>query len=320
MRSVWMAVAVVVGVVVGGLMAGCGSGGNGAGTQANAGGKVVVVSTIFPYFDAVRAIGGDKVDARILVPPMASPHEYEPSMQNKLDVSNAKLVVKNGLGLDDQFDKLYAGTGAKVLDISKALPAGTVLDLKEVSLGDTAAEKAQENAEANVQNPHIWLDPHVQMAAAEQIKESLEQIDPADKATFETNAAKYQDSLKQLDDDYKAAVPTFKTKEFIGFHSAYEYLARRYGLKQVASIEEVPEAGLNLAQAQKIINLIKADHIKYVALEPGLNPRSVDLITRETGVGTIVLQPIEEYNSINDTYVGLMRENLEALKKVLGGS
>jgi hypothetical protein len=35
-------------------------------------------------------------------------------------------------------------------------------------------------------------------------------------------------------------------------------------------------------------------------------------------VGTIVLQPIEEYNSINDTYVGLMRENLEALKKVLG--
>jgi zinc transport system substrate-binding protein len=156
----------------------------------------------------------------------------------------------------------------------------------------------------------------VQIAAAEKIRDALEEVDAADKATFESNAKAYIDSIKALDAEFKAETEKFKTKEFIGFHSAYQYLARRYGLQQIASIEEVPDAGLTVAQAEKVIKLIQEKKIKYIAMETAL-VTNINIIKNRTGVQTITLQPLETYDDLQDTYVSLMRKNLEELKKAL---
>ena len=125
---------------------------------------------------------------------------------------------------------------------------------------------------------------------------------PPTKQPFEANSTQYIGTLKKLDTDFAAAAATFKTKDFIGFHSAYEYLAHRYGLQQVASIEEVPGTGLSPAQAQKIITLIKADHIHYIAVESAFPESATKIIEKETGVKTIILQPLETYDDVNASY------------------
>jgi zinc/manganese transport system substrate-binding protein len=167
-------------------------------------------------------------------------------------------------------------------------------------------------------NPHIWLDPLIQINAANRIRDALITLDPADKATFEANAAKYDADLQKLHADFKTACAAFPKKEFIGFHSAYAYLARRYGLRQVASLEEVPEQGLSRAQIDRVIALIKDQHITVLFTEDAFPVQAANEIATATRVQLGVLQPLETYTSLKDTYVSLMRKNLEELTRTLG--
>jgi len=288
-------------------------------TGASSSAKPVVLCTIFSYFDAARAIAGDKLDVQILLPPSASPHEYETSARDKKTADAAALYIKNGLGLDDHYDKLIDTSKTKILNISEKIPKDELLMTQEVSLDQPGMAPRKEEEDESAGNPHIWLDPHIQISAAEAIRDALIQLDPTDKDAFDANATKYIDTLKKLDADFAAAVATFKTKDFIGFHSAYEYLAHRYGLHQVASIEEVPGTGLSPAQAQKIINLIKTDHIHYIAIESAFPESATKIIESETGVKTIILQPLETYDDANASYDSYMRDNLKALQTALNG-
>lgn len=298
-------------LVLAGALSGCGSA-----TAVSSGGKPVVLCSIFAYYDAARAIGGDKVEARILVPAGASPHEYESTPEDKKTAYKAKLYFKNGMDLDDRYDTLFDGSAAKVVCISDRIPKDMLLSSKELSL-DEATGTGGATASAAL-NPHIWLDPQIQMKAAEIIRDALIEVDPADKAVFEQNAAGYLAGLTKLDADFKAAMATVKTRDFIGFHSAYEYLARRYGLRQIASIEELP-GEISVAQTKKIIQLIQQRHIQYIAVETALSGNATKLIEQETGAKEIVLQPLETYDNLNDTYDKYMRQNMEALQTALGG-
>jgi zinc/manganese transport system substrate-binding protein len=293
----------------------------GCGQWSGAVGKPVALCTIFAYYDAARAIAqGTSVEVILPLPANVSPHEFEASPADKVDAARTRLYVKNGLMLDDRFDKLVDRTGAVTLTIASKVPKDLLLQTEEVSLGTApaAGHGHDHDHDHGTGNPHIWLDPMIQIKAAEAIRDGMIALAPGDKTTLEKNAADYIAEITQLDADFKAAAAGFKTKEFIGFHSAYDYLAHRYGLRQIASIEELPGEGLNPAQMQKIVGLIKARNIKYVAIETGLSDASMSRIKELTGVQTITLEPLETYNKKDDTYVSLMRRNLESLKTVLG--
>jgi zinc transport system substrate-binding protein len=286
------------------------------GSQATDSGKPLVLCTIFSYYDAARAIAGDKLAVQILLPVNQSPHEYQPTMDDKVTASHAKLFIMNGLGLDDRLAALLTDSSAKKLVIGDLIPKTQLLHTEEVSLGETPSH--EEEAQT-LGNPHVWLDPAIQIKAAELIRDAFVDLDPADKSTFQANADKYIADVQALDRQFTEAVKSFKTRDFIGFHSAYEYLAHRYGLHQVASIEEIPGAGLSLAQIQKILDIIKSSHIRYIAVETALSGKAADKIKEEGHVDTIVLQPLETYDNPNDTYVSLMKQNLDSLKTALGG-
>ncbi len=170
-------------------------------------------------------------------------------------------------------------------------------------------------------NPHIWLDPMVQTRGRPERAHAtpFPEIDPGDKISFQVNARTYMADVSRMNQEFMDQAKLFKTKDFIGFHSAYAYLAHRYGLRQIASVEELPGSGLSPAQLAKIIHLIEDHHIKYIAIESGLAPQGIAKIQAETGVHTITLQPLETYDSLNDSYVSLMRANLLALRTALGG-
>ena len=289
-------------------------------------GKPVVLCSIFAYYDAARAIGADKFDVRVLMPVAKSPHEYETTVGDKITASQAALYVKNGMGLDDRFDKLFDGSKAQVVTISDAIPKNLLLQTEETSLDEGDAHAGAGHAHGGEHtpggsylNPHIWLDPEVQMKAAEIIRDAMIRLDPADTAALERNAAQYISELKKLDADFRAQAATFKTRDFIGFHSAYDYMAHRYGLRQIAAIEELPGSDITVAQTDKLIRLIKDKGIKYIAVESAFSANSAKLIERETGAREIILQPLETYDDARDTYVGYMRKNLETLKTALGG-
>ncbi len=313
---VQVVILLVIAVVILLTLSGCGENGPQKSTKVNA------VATIFAYYDALRSIGGDDVNSIIILPPGQSPHEFEPTVKDKAVAEGAKLIIKNGLNIDNWIDKLDAdNTQATVINMSDVIKKEGIQPLQtaEVSVTDAtqAATQKKEEEDTSAGNPHIWLDPRVQAMAATAIREALIKLDPAHKDGYTQRATAYLEQLRQLDKDFQDAAAHFKQKNFIGFHSAYAYLARRYGLNQVAAIEELPGEGPSIAQIANIIKLIKADSITVIFTENALPAKAADMIIRETGVKTGVLQPLETYDDEKQTYVSLMHENLESLKKAL---
>lgn len=123
--------------------------------------------------------------------------------------------------------------------------------------------------------------------------------------------------IRRLDDEYRKATATFKYKEFIGFHSAYDYLARPYGLKQAAALQEIGTGGMSPERVRQVVELIKSHHIPVVFSETAFDAKQAEIVVQQTGVKMGTLQPLETYDNLDDTYVGLMRENLEQLKKAM---
>ncbi len=282
--------------------------------------RPTAVATIFAYYDALRTIGGADVDSVILLPARQTPHDYEPTVKDRATVARANLIVKNGLGIDPWVDGLREGNqSAVVVDIGQVVQAKGIQPLKTEETSVTPAAESQPAAKEDVSagNPHIWLDPRVQAMAAEAIRDALVKIDPAHKTGYQKRAKAYLDDLSKLDKEFAKATRQFKQRDFIGFHSAYAYLANRYGLDQVAAIEELPDQGPSLAQQANIIKLIRDKHIKVIFAETALPARAADRIIAETGVKTGILQPLETYDRPDQTYVSLMRENLKALKDAL---
>jgi zinc transport system substrate-binding protein len=288
-----------------------------AGTASS---KPVAVATIFAYYDALRAIGDGDVQAVILLPPRQSPHSYQPTIQDRAAVAQAALFIKNGLSIDPWADKLTSeNRSAVVLEIAQILKAKglSTVQTEEVSVTPASQAASAESEDVSAGNPHIWLDPRVQMAAAEAVRDALIRIDPAHGANYTARADRYLAELRKLDSDFAAAARQFKQREFIGFHSAYAYLANRYGLHQVAAVEELPGEGPSLAQQANIIRLIKDKGIHVIFMESAFPAQAARRIVAETGVKTGILQPLETYDSPDETYVSLMRQNLKALQEVL---
>jgi zinc transport system substrate-binding protein len=263
-------------------------------------GKPRVIATIFPYYDIVRAVGGDKIHAEILLDPNAEVHEYQASPADKRRIDAAKLIVKNGLGLDDW--QVLKDAKADVLVIGDGVGTG---------LGPTSAPQT------GVVNPHVWLDPVKQMQATLLVRDALIKMDPANQSTYEANAEKYRAEIASLDKDFAAAAAGFHKKTFIGFHEAYAYLATRYGLDEIASLEEADRGGLTPAQVANVKDLIEQKKATVLFAEDELSKQMIENIVKQTGAVTGILLPLEKYQNADDTYVKLMRQNLKVMRDTM---
>ena len=275
------------------MLAACGGG-------APDNGKPKVIATIFPYYDIVRAVGGDKIEAEILLDPNAEVHEYQASPADKRKIDAAKLIVKNGLGLDDW--QVLKDAKADVVIIGDGVGTG---------LGPTSAPQT------GVVNPHVWLDPKKQMQATVMVRDALIKMDPENTSTYKANAARYVAELESLDNDFAAAAAGFHKKTFIGFHEAYEYLAARYGLDEIASLEEADKGGLTPAQVAKVKELIADKKTTVLFAEDELSRQMIENIVKQSGAVTGILLPLEKYQSTDDTYVKSMRANLKVLQDTM---
>ena len=97
-----------------------------------------MATTIAPLGDFVKAVGGEKVEVTVVVPPGAEPHTFEPTPSLMMDVAKADLYVMNGAGLEFWMDKLLeANKRMVVVDSSQGIA------LLQESEGEI--------------DPHIWL-------------------------------------------------------------------------------------------------------------------------------------------------------------------
>jgi ABC-type Zn uptake system ZnuABC Zn-binding protein ZnuA len=281
-------------------IAGCGAG-NGS-TPGTNGLKVVTTTTVFA--DIVQNVGGSRVSATSIIPPGVGPEDYEPKPDDAKKLADAKLIVSNGVGLDDFLDDLLA--------------SGTGGETPHLVLGDGIPVMTVDGEE----NPHFWLDPTlVKQYYLPAIATNLTDLDPEGKATFDANVAAYGARLDMLDTELKAKIDTIPAanRKLVTFHDAFPYFAKHYGFELVGVILDNVGQEPSAADLAALVETVKAAGVKAVFSEAQFNPKLSATLAQEAGITTVVTTL---YNDAlgpapADTYVGMMGWNVDQIVPAL---
>lgn len=306
--------------LIGLLAAGCGNAAKTAGETKSTPAKMAVGASLYTLAEFARQVGGDRVTVTQLIPDGVEPHEWEPTPKDLAKLQSQKVFLYNGKGLEPWIDsakKAVAGKKVAFVLTSEGIPSLAAVAEAEHEHKGADAKHASETAE----DPHVWLDPVLAKQQVMLVKEALSQADPDGKAYYEERAAAYGKQLEQLDADYRTMVEKAPRKEFVTTHAAFGYLAKRYGLQQLAIMGVSPHAEPTPADLALLVQEVNEHQIKTIFFETLISPKLSETIAQQTGARTLVLNPIEGLTPDDvkqkADYLTLMRLNLENLAVAL---
>ncbi|AXG77757.1 metal ABC transporter substrate-binding protein [Streptomyces paludis] len=323
-----MAGAVALGMVA---LSACSS--SDAADKKSGGGKLAVTASFYPMQFLAEEIGGDHVSVTTLTKPGVEPHDLElkPRQAAQLGEADVILYLK---GIQPAVDKAIAQSGVK-----NTVDATTLTTMEkhgteagghshaddEHADGDDHADdethKAEdEEASADGNDPHIWLDPVKYAEVAKGVGAALEKADPDHAAAYKKNTAALVTKLDGLNTAFKDGLADTTTKTFITTHAAFGYLAERYGLEQEAIAGIDPESEPSPARVKELETIAKRDKVSTVFFETLASDKTAKTLAGDSGLKTDVLDPLEGITdrSKGADYLEVMRANLDALRKALG--
>jgi manganese/iron transport system substrate-binding protein len=288
------------------------------------GAQLKVLATTALVGDAVRVVGGDKIDLTVLLPAGADPHSYEASPQDVAAISNASVVFANGAHLEEWLEPVIENAGAadKLVEVSDGI---ILLDL---SAEEEAAEHAEEGAaaeseEGHVGNPHVWTDPNNIIIWVQNIAAALSKADPANAAAYQANAEAYTAQLKDLDTWIRSQVEQIpaENRVIITDHLVFGYFAEAYGFQQVGAV--IPGySTVSSPSAQELAAIedaIKNLKIKAIFVGNTVNDSLVKRVADDTGVkiAYIYTGSLSDASGPAATYLDFMRYDVNAFVEAL---
>ena len=260
-------------------LAACGSGSSAGSTDAGSGapaGALPVVTTTTVFADIVRNVGGDLVDVTSLVPRGGDVHTFEPRPADIQAVSTAKLLVMNGLGLDDWLGKT----------IDNASVSGTPLIKLAVDLPGVDLLPGED---PGTQNPHLWMNVRYGELYVDRIAQALTSVDAAHAAQYDRQAAAYKTRLDALDASVRARIATIPeaNRKLVTFHDAFPYYARAYGVTIVGVAVQAPGQDPSAGYTARLITAIREAGVKGIFSEAQFPTKLVDQLGAETGASVV---------------------------------
>ncbi len=280
------------------LLAACSTNESASGSSTDS--ALSVVTAFYPLEYVAQRIGGDQVSVTDLTKPGAEPHDLELAPQDVGALVDSDLIV------------YLAGFQPAVDDAVSQQSLGQALDVStdaDLSLSEASNGESQTD-------PHFWLDPMRLADVADAVAESMSDLDPSSRSTFEANALDLRHDLESLDAQYRKTLTSCAHHEIVTSHSAFGYLAAAYGLDQVGLTGLTPEAEPNPQDLAAVADFVKTHGVQTIYYEPLGSPAVAQALAAETGTTTDVLDPIEGLSdqSQGNDYLAIMKANLANLK------
>ena len=320
-------------VTAGLLLAGCSALRREPRPAPDGGERIRGVTTIFPPYDFVRQIGGDYVDVVQLLKPGMEAHSYEPSPADIIRIMESDLFLYAGGESDVWVEELLEGSGQapvsrSLLEWVEPLEEETSegMQVKEHHHGHAEGETDGVHLDGAEYDEHVWTSPVNAQLLVEKIRDTLAELDPDRAGIYEENAAAYLEKLRLLDEDYRQMVRDAERKTLVfGDRFPFLYLVRTYGLEYYAAFPGCSgETEPSAATVAFLTDKVEEEQIPVVFRLELSNGRVADAIAEAAGAGTDVLHSCHTLTvseaERGETYLSLMRQNLEALKRALGGS
>lgn len=267
------------------------------GANSPNGGRSTVVAAFYPLAYAAERIAGPSVAVENLTPPGSEPHDLELAPKTVARIVRADVVLYLSHGFQPAVASAVKQAEGETIDVLAGLP-----------LNSAGAEQE----EGLTADPHVWLDPILFARIVDRIGDVLHAA---------ARAQALVGDLRRLDGDYRKGLAHCARREFVTSHSAFGYLAKRYGLTQVPITGLTPESEPTARQLANVVKLVRRTHATTVFFETLVSPRLAKTVAREVGARTAVLDPIEgltpEEQSRDEDYLSVMRHNLSALRQAL---
>ncbi|MGY2058979.1 zinc ABC transporter substrate-binding protein AztC [Nocardia gipuzkoensis] len=263
--------------------------------------------------DLTRAVTGDTVEVTVLMPADADPHFFAISAQQAAQLERARLIVYNGLGLEQSvLHNVEAAEESGVAGIS----VGAAIDPISYSAQDANGKP----------DPHFWTDPRRVRRAVEVIRDRVvEHVDGVDAAAIRARADDYLAELDRLDrwmTERFVTIPPERRK-LVTNHHVFGYLAQRFGFEVVGAV--IP-GGTTLASPSPsdlaaLAGTIRAAGVGAIFADSAQPDRLTRVLADQVGVHVRVIplysESLTEPGGGAGTYLEMMRANTESIVRGL---
>jgi manganese/zinc/iron transport system substrate-binding protein len=277
--------------------------------------KIRVTTTIGMIADAVKNVGGERVEVTALMGPGVDPHLYKASQGDISLLQNADIIFYNGLNLEGKMGDLFvkmSGSGKPTVAVTEGISESQLREPPEFQ---------------GHYDPHVWFDAGMWAETITPIVEHLSKLDPGSKDLYEANGTAYRKKLEELHAYCKkrlAEVPK-ERRVLVTAHDAFGYYGRAYevevvGLQGISTVSEI-----SLSDVKRLVDLISSRKIRAVFVESSVPKRSIEAVVSGCKArghdvrigGTLFSDAMGQPGTEEGTYVGMVRHNTEAIVAAL---
>jgi len=274
--------------------------------------KIKIAATIFPLYDIVKQVGGDKIEAILILPPGSSPHTFEVSPSQIKNLQNTKLFFMIGAGVDGWTKNITNTVGnTKLVNLEKNIN----LQLFEHEDHENNEETGDEHGHDEF-DPHYWLSPDNAKIMAKKIAVELSLLDTENKNYYKTQSQSFINKLVKKDVEWQNKINNITKKDLVVFHDAWGYFANHFSLNIVATFEPFPG---KIPSPQYLINLqekVREYNINTLFIEPQLSQEATVTLAKDLGVTVAILDPLGGVTG-RESYIDLIDFNVNSICQLL---
>ncbi|MGT2888069.1 metal ABC transporter solute-binding protein, Zn/Mn family [Streptococcus didelphis] len=271
-----------------------------------------IVTSFYPIYAMVKEVSGDINDVR-MIQSGSGIHSFEPSVSDVKAIHDADVFVYHSHTLESWAGDLDANlkkSKVKVIEASKGMDLDRVRGLEDV-------EVTQGVDEATLYDPHTWNDPVKVAEEAQLIAKALSKVDQKNADSYQKNADKLSKEANTLVEKYKPKFKKVPSKYFVTQHTAFSYLAKRFGLQQLGIAGISPDQEPTSRQLAEIQKFVKQYKVKTIFIEKNTSSKIAETVAKSTGAKVKTLSPLEADPNNNLSYLENVEENLKILLKSL---
>ena len=301
-----------------------------AGTTEDSGKKLKIVTTIFPEYDWIRAVLGDReadVDLTMLLDNGTDLHSFQPAVKDIMKVSSCDLLIYVG-GESDQWieDALESAQNKDMKTINLMEVLGDTIKEEETVEGMQESGHGHEDEDEKEYDEHVWTSLRNASVICGIIAETLEEMDPENKDVYASNAAAYQEKLSDLDTEYQNTVDSAKQNTLLfADRFAFRYLVDDYGLNYYAAFSGCSaESEASFKTVTFLAEKLDELGLKTVLTIEKSDDRIAQTVIENTETKDQKILELNSMQSITSdeiadgvTYLSVMEDNLDVLKEAL---
>lgn len=271
---------------------------------------LLAVATTTMIADMAKHVAGDRIAVESLLKPGKDPHTYNPVPADVKKIAQADLILMNGHHLELWLQELIDNAGGErpVFEVTKGIPG-----IEVVSGGKKQTD------------PHMWMSVPLAVRYVENIRDAFIQVDPDGADLYRANAENYIRQLNELDAWIRAEIATIPAdqRKLVTSHDAFQYFGKEYGFQIIGTYwgvttDEAPGAD----KIRHLIDAIQSHGVRAAFIESSVSPKQLEQIARDAGItigGTLYADSLGPEGSSADTYIGMMRHNVQTIVDALRG-